>query len=288
MEPRGRPPEDDRSRPRSLPARRGVPDIRPRLAPSRTVARCVGARPRCVLAVGGYAAARETSVFAVRTLDVVGGTPRDPGAGARRARRRARAEPAARRRRRRSTGGSRPIPDVHRVPLRPRLPAHASGRRRARACRCSLLRRGSERVPRLGARPRHAHARRTRGSRRCRGSGCRRTRTSRSARAAAGAGGARGGRARAAARRVAPGAACAPCASGDDGADARARLGLELRLGDTGDLRLKLAIARRILRAAGAATDGAGYLDVSVPERPVLAAQLSSRRLRLRVSQVES
>ena len=46
--------------------------------------------------------------------------------------------------------------------------------------------------------------------------------------------------------------------------------GLELRLGDTGDLRLKLAIARRILRATVAATAAAGYLDVSVPERPVL------------------
>ena len=34
--------------------------------------------------------------------------------------------------------------------------------------------------------------------------------------------------------------------------------GLELRLGDTGDLRLKLAIARRILRAAVAATGGVG------------------------------
>ena len=44
----------------------------------------------------------------------------------------------------------------------------------------------------------------------------------------------------------------------------------ELRLGDGGDLRLKLAIARRILRVTGAATAGPGYLDVSVPERPVL------------------
>ena len=44
----------------------------------------------------------------------------------------------------------------------------------------------------------------------------------------------------------------------------------ELRLGDSGDLRLKLAIARRILRQTGAVGAGAGYLDVSVPERPVL------------------
>jgi cell division septal protein FtsQ len=44
--------------------------------------------------------------------------------------------------------------------------------------------------------------------------------------------------------------------------------GVEVRLGDSGDLRLKLAIARRILAVLGgqAAT---GYVDVSVPERPV-------------------
>jgi cell division protein FtsQ len=47
--------------------------------------------------------------------------------------------------------------------------------------------------------------------------------------------------------------------------------GLEVRLGDATDLRLKLAIARRILRQTGAATVGGGYVDVSVPERPVLS-----------------
>jgi cell division protein FtsQ len=55
--------------------------------------------------------------------------------------------------------------------------------------------------------------------------------------------------------------------------------GLEVRLGDIGDLRLKLAIARRILRAVGAGASTSGYLDVSVPERPVVKAtnsQLSS------------
>jgi hypothetical protein len=48
--------------------------------------------------------------------------------------------------------------------------------------------------------------------------------------------------------------------------------GLQVLLGDTGDLRLKLAIARRILGVTGAATAGGGYLDVSVPERPVLSS----------------
>jgi len=47
--------------------------------------------------------------------------------------------------------------------------------------------------------------------------------------------------------------------------------GLQVRLGDDGDLRLKLAIARRILRETGAAAAGVGYVDVSVPERPVLS-----------------
>lgn len=45
--------------------------------------------------------------------------------------------------------------------------------------------------------------------------------------------------------------------------------GFQVRLGDVGDLRLKLAIARRILQETGAAA-GSGYLDVSVAERPVL------------------
>jgi cell division septal protein FtsQ len=49
--------------------------------------------------------------------------------------------------------------------------------------------------------------------------------------------------------------------------------GLEVRLGDGTDLRLKLAIARRILLATAAATAGTGYLDVSVPERPVVSAK---------------
>lgn len=41
--------------------------------------------------------------------------------------------------------------------------------------------------------------------------------------------------------------------------------GTQLRLGDSGDLRLKLSIAKQILPLAGGAT----YVDVSVPERPV-------------------
>jgi cell division protein FtsQ len=46
------------------------------------------------------------------------------------------------------------------------------------------------------------------------------------------------------------------------------RSGIELRLGDADDLKLKLAIARRVLARLGPAGPGA-YVDVSVPERPV-------------------
>lgn len=46
--------------------------------------------------------------------------------------------------------------------------------------------------------------------------------------------------------------------------------GFQIRLGDAGDIRLKLAIARHVVRAAGVGATSTGYLDVSVPERPVL------------------
>jgi cell division protein FtsQ len=45
--------------------------------------------------------------------------------------------------------------------------------------------------------------------------------------------------------------------------------GLQVRFGDTGDLRLKLAIAGRILHTIGLQS-GDAYIDVSVPERPVV------------------
>ena len=50
--------------------------------------------------------------------------------------------------------------------------------------------------------------------------------------------------------------------------------GIEVRLGDIGDLRLKLAIARRILALAAPSRDTTpAYVDVSVPERPVLGGR---------------
>jgi hypothetical protein len=44
----------------------------------------------------------------------------------------------------------------------------------------------------------------------------------------------------------------------------------EVRLGDVGDLRLKLAVARRIFATITESTPM--YIDVSVPERPVVGS----------------
>jgi cell division protein FtsQ len=55
----------------------------------------------------------------------------------------------------------------------------------------------------------------------------------------------------------------------------RLRSGIELRLGQPNDVRLKLAIARRALRDLPA---GSVYLDVSVPGRPVAGSQPSTLR----------
>jgi len=52
------------------------------------------------------------------------------------------------------------------------------------------------------------------------------------------------------------------------------RSGIELRLGDTTDLAVKLEVARRVLPQLG---DLRGYLDVSVPERPVAGETLNSQ-----------
>src|SRR5207237_8032021 len=41
--------------------------------------------------------------------------------------------------------------------------------------------------------------------------------------------------------------------------------GTQLRLGDSGDLKLKLSIAKQLIPL----TAGAAYVDISVPERPV-------------------
>jgi cell division septal protein FtsQ len=52
------------------------------------------------------------------------------------------------------------------------------------------------------------------------------------------------------------------------------RNGLELRLGDSRDLPVKLEVARRVIQQLGGA---GGYLDVSVPDRPVAGDTLNSQ-----------
>jgi cell division protein FtsQ len=52
------------------------------------------------------------------------------------------------------------------------------------------------------------------------------------------------------------------------------RTGLELRLGDGSDLPVKLEVARRVLPELAGAR---GYLDLSVPERPVAGESLNSQ-----------
>jgi len=61
---------------------------------------------------------------------------------------------------------------------------------------------------------------------------------------------------------------------GRDGLTLALRSGIELRLGDTSDLAVKLEVARRVLPQLG---DLTGYLDVSVPERPVAGESLNSQ-----------
>jgi cell division protein FtsQ len=55
-------------------------------------------------------------------------------------------------------------------------------------------------------------------------------------------------------------------ATGDDQLTLRLRSGLELRLGEPANVDLKLAVAGRVLPLLPA---GSGYLDLSVPDRPV-------------------
>ena len=49
---------------------------------------------------------------------------------------------------------------------------------------------------------------------------------------------------------------------------------LEITLGDLSDLQVKLAVAGRVVPLLN---DGMGYLDVSVPERPVASVDLNSQ-----------
>jgi cell division protein FtsQ len=62
--------------------------------------------------------------------------------------------------------------------------------------------------------------------------------------------------------------------AGKDGVTLTLRSGVEVRLGDASDLAVKLEVARRVLPQLGGLR---GYLDVSVPERPVAGEGLNSQ-----------
>ena len=248
-----------------LPARRPpVPTALVRAAPSaRSV--LVGVA-LLVLGVGGYLAARETSLFAVRTLQIRGGTPliraqvrkaladelgqsllKVDGRGLER-----RLAPLAGLR---TFDYDRAFPNTLRLVVRPEQPVLV-----LRQGAAAFLVSTSGRVIRPLAHRRRSHLPRlyVRHDVRVRVG-------SRLPRPLA-----------AAARTLAP-LRSSPLPGGIRSIRAGTELtlvlggGLELRLGDHGDLALKVAIARRILAATGAAFAGGGYLDVSVPERPVLS-----------------
>jgi cell division septal protein FtsQ len=218
-----------------------------------------------VLAVGGYAAARETSIFAVRTIDIRGG---DPALQAQV--RAALADEVGRSLLKvdgsvldrriaplpgvRSFRYDRAFPNTLRIVLRPEQPVLV-----LRSGADAYLVAASGRVIRKLAHPHLSHLPRLWVAHDVR------LRVGEPLPAPVGA----------AATALAP-LQGAPLPGGVRLVRAGKELtlvlgsGLEVRLGDQGDLQLKLAIARRILRSTTAAAGPGDYLDVSVPERPVL------------------
>ena len=230
-----------------------------------------------VLAGSAYAAALETSLFAVRKLVVVGGSPRVQDEL-----REALAPELGRSLLRvgsadigRLVG---PVPDVVGVTYDRRFP-HTLRIRVEAERPVLLLRSGKSGTWLVSARGRVMRRLRT-----ARLSGLPRVWVPSSTSVTVGEtlGAKDGGLAAAALAPLAPGTFPAPVRSVREARDELTfvlRSGLEIRLGHIGDLRLKLAIAHRILHAVNADGSSTGYLDVSVPERPVIAgsnAQVST------------
>jgi cell division septal protein FtsQ len=65
--------------------------------------------------------------------------------------------------------------------------------------------------------------------------------------------------------------------TGEDGFSMVLRDRLELRLGNMTELRLKLRVAKHVLAAVRATGSPATYIDVAVPERPVVGTTLDSQ-----------
>jgi cell division protein FtsQ len=250
----------------ALPAPKRLFDARRLLPGGRSLVVALGL---VALAAAAYAAALETSVFAVRSLEIVGGSPRVQ------AQVRAALAPEVGRSLLRVSGAdidrrAAAIPDVISLEFDRSFP-HTLRVRVVAEHAVLLLRRGRDswvvsargRVMRKIANPGRSSLARFWVPK---GTGIK---------VGATVGLASGGLAA---------AALAPIAAGAFPKDVRLvrqgaaeltlvmRSGLEIRLGTIGDLRLKLAIARRILRLSGAAAGAGSYIDVSVPERPVLGS----------------
>jgi cell division protein FtsQ len=248
-----------------LPAGRGVPEIRQLIPTLRSIA--VGL-VLLALAVGGYAAARETSMFAVTTIDVRGGTPllraqvraalagelgrsllKVDGTGVAQ---QVDALPEVR-----SFTYDRAFPHTLRVVVRRELPVLVV--RRVPGADAFLVA-ASGRVLRMLPHPHLSSLPRLWVKKDVPLSVGQRLPREISGAASA----------LSALRAAALPGAVKTVVIGKDELTLALGGGLEVRLGDPGDIRLKLAIARRILQSTGAATGGQGYLDVSLPERPVL------------------
>lgn len=65
--------------------------------------------------------------------------------------------------------------------------------------------------------------------------------------------------------------------TGEHGLTISLRDHVELRLGEASELALKLRVAQRILAALGSSDQSASYVDVAVPDRPVAGTTLNSQ-----------
>jgi cell division protein FtsQ len=248
-----------------LPARRGLPDVG-RIAPPSGRSVLIGIA-LFVLAVGGYVVARQSSLFAVRTLDVRGGTP-----AIRAEVRSALSDELGTSLLRLDNGDlasrlaavpdvlsfryDRHFPHTLRVTIRreqPVLILHRQPDSFLVSATGRVLRRLKN--PRLSSLPRFWVPKTTHVE-----IGQDLTADDGAAAAAAVS----------ALRKEPLPQAVHVVVGGQEGLALNLSSGLQLRLGDPGDLRLKLAIAGRILATGAAQGAASGYLDVSVPERPVL------------------
>ena len=221
-------------------------------------------------ALGAWLGARETGVFAVRTVDVGGANPA-VASQVRKALASTRGTSLLKVDLDRVAADGGGDPDRRERPLRPCLSPHAPGRRRARARRRDRAP-GRRLVPRRRERQGDGDGRPPRPPR---------ARPDLGRTAASSSSSATPPRAiceppsqpsRRSSARTSRAASSSVTATAD-ALTLRLRSGLEIRLGDALDVPLKLAVAARVIPLLDADT---AYLDVAVPERPV-AGSLNSQ-----------